>query len=187
MVKFIKGFQKKTYKQELCFSISASSLASLSSDLGYKDNKTTSLDFGPSLSEGVPVSNLANSSVFLDSRSFYRVHGPAAFRSSVISPNLDVPNTYNYTILLFWFFFFSSCITIFFLVYFFTAVSQNTELRRPVRETKGFSRAQVGDAMTAVIPLTWSISMLMHASLFSTNFDDNVAATAFSFTVIAYQ
>lgn len=175
------------YCIELCFSLTASSIASLNAELNQQSNQNVNLSFGPSIEPESLFARSTSQEVFLDSRGFYRVHGPAAFRSSVISPNLDVPNTYNYTILLFWFFFFSSCITIFFLVYFFTAISQNTELRRPVRETRGFSRAQVGDAMTAVIPLTWSISMLMHASLFSTNFDDNVAATTFSFTVIAYQ
>ncbi len=55
------------------------------------------------------------------------------------------------------------------------------------RETRGFSRAQTGDALTSVVPLAWSVSMLMHASLYSFNFDDNTAGTTFSFNVLAYQ
>lgn len=65
--------------------------------------------------------------------------------------------------------------------------AKNVEARFPRRETRGFSRAQTGDVMTAVLPLTWSITMLMHASTHSINFDENTAATSFSFTVIAYQ
>ena len=56
-----------------------------------------------------------------------------------------------------------------------------------MRETRGFSRAQTGDTLTAVLPLTWSVTMLGHASTHSINFDENTTATTFSFTVIAYQ
>ncbi len=73
------------------------------------------------------------------------------------------------------------------LVYVYVSLSQNIESRRPVRETRGFSRAQVGDTLTAVLPLTWSITMLAHASVHSSNFDENTTATVFSFSVIAYQ
>jgi len=73
------------------------------------------------------------------------------------------------------------------LVYFATSVTHNIEARRPIRETRGFSRAQTGDMLTAVLPLTWSITMLMHASTHSSNFDENTAATTFSFSVMAYQ
>lgn len=73
------------------------------------------------------------------------------------------------------------------LFYIYVSIAYNIETRRPVRETRGFSRAQVGDTMTAVLPLTWSVTMLAHASVHSTNFDENTTATVFSFSVIAYQ
>jgi len=60
-------------------------------------------------------------------------------------------------------------------------------MRQPVRETRGFSRAQTGDAITAVLPMTWSITMLMHASTHSSNFDENTTGTAFMVSVVAYQ
>jgi hypothetical protein len=60
-------------------------------------------------------------------------------------------------------------------------------MRQPMRETRGFSRAQTGDGVTAVLPLTWSITMLMHASTHSINFDENTSGTIFTLTVIAYQ
>lgn len=68
-----------------------------------------------------------------------------------------------------------------------TVMSRNVELRQPMRETRGFSRAQTGDGFTAVLPMTWSITMLMHASTHSVNFDENTTGTTFTFTVIAYQ
>ena len=73
------------------------------------------------------------------------------------------------------------------LFYIYSSLAYNIESRRPVRETRGFSRAQIGDTMTAVLPLTWSITMLAHASTHSANFDENTTATVFSFSVIAYQ
>jgi hypothetical protein len=63
----------------------------------------------------------------------------------------------------------------------------NVETRLPIRETRGFSRAQTGDVLTAILPMSWSITMLMHASTHSINFDENTTATAFSLTIIAYQ
>ena len=66
-------------------------------------------------------------------------------------------------------------------------VTQHVEQRKPVRETRCFIRAQTGDTLTAVLPLTWSVTMLAHAGTHSANFDENTTATVFSFTVIAYQ
>jgi len=66
-------------------------------------------------------------------------------------------------------------------------IARNIEARQPVRETRGFSRAQTGDGVTAVLPMTWSITMLMHASTHSVNFDENTAGTTFTLTVVAYQ
>lgn len=56
-----------------------------------------------------------------------------------------------------------------------------------MRETRGFSRAQTGDMLTAVIPLCWSATMLMQASTHSSNFDENTDSTSMAVTIIAYQ
>lgn len=66
-------------------------------------------------------------------------------------------------------------------------LTRNVEARHPVRETRGFSRAQTGDFFTAILPMSWSITMLMHANVHSSNFDENTASTSFSLTIIAYQ
>jgi hypothetical protein len=69
----------------------------------------------------------------------------------------------------------------------FITVIRNAEVRRVLREVRGFSRAQTGDTLTAVLPLTWSLTMLAHANTFSSNFDENTNATIFSFSIMAYQ
>jgi heme/copper-type cytochrome/quinol oxidase subunit 2 len=107
-----------------------------------------------------------------------------------VSPSYSMMQTpwyLDYGHLVFWFFFFSTFVIVMWLFYIYVSVAYNIESRRPIRETRGFSRAQVGDTMTAVLPLTWSITMLAHASTHSTNFDENTTATVFSFSVIAYQ
>jgi len=115
-------------------------------------------------------------------RSFYPT--PYAAAPSV---GLLTPWYLDYGHLAFWFFVGSTVVIVLWLVYTFTALSRNIEERRPIRETRGFSRAQTGDTLTAVLPLTWSITMLGHASVHSINFDENTTATTFSFTVVAYQ
>lgn len=74
-----------------------------------------------------------------------------------------------------------------FLGFSFVGVSTRVEARAPIRETRGFSRAQTGDVMTAVLPMTWSITMLMHAGTQASTFDENTAGTAFMSQVIAHQ
>jgi hypothetical protein len=61
------------------------------------------------------------------------------------------------------------------------------EKRQPVRETRGFSRAQTGDIVTAALPMTWSLTMLAHACTHSANFDENTSGCVFTMHVIAYQ
>lgn len=81
----------------------------------------------------------------------------------------------------------ASFTTVAFLAYLYDFFVRRRETAHPIRETRGFSRAQTGDLITAVLPLTWSATMVMHASTHSINFDENTAGTVFSFTVIAYQ
>lgn len=77
--------------------------------------------------------------------------------------------------------------TVAFLAYLYDLKVRRVETAHPIRETRGFSRAQTGDLITAILPLTWSATMVMHASTHSINFDENTAGTAFSLTVVAYQ
>jgi hypothetical protein len=111
-------------------------------------------------------------------------------QSHLASPSLGPLNTpwyIDYGHLVFWFYFLASFVVTMWLVTCYVIFTRNVEMRAPIRETRGFSRAQTGDGLTAVLPMTWSITMLMHASTHSSNFDENTAGTLFSVSVIAYQ
>jgi hypothetical protein len=81
----------------------------------------------------------------------------------------------------------ATLVLVLWVAYLYVGLTRHLEERRPVRETRGFSRAQTGDMLTAVLPLTWSITMLGHASTHSINFDENTTATVLSVSIIAYQ
>jgi hypothetical protein len=78
-------------------------------------------------------------------------------------------------------------VSVAFIMYFFSFITSNQEMSFPLRETRGFSRAQIGDTVTAIIPMTWSVTMLLHASTHSNNFDENSTGTLFSLSIVAYQ
>ena len=98
-----------------------------------------------------------------------------------------LPWFFDLTHLTFWFFFLTSFVLGVWLVQTFFVLTRCGESRFPVRETRGFSRAQTGDSLTAVIPMCWSITMLMHAGVHSSNFDENTDSAAVGVTVMAYQ
>lgn len=116
-----------------------------------------------------------------------RLFYPRSFTASASLNALNSPWFIDYGHLTFWFFFLCTFLLVMWLITLHNLTSKNIETRWPRRETRGFSRAQAGDVMTAVLPLTWSVTMLLHASTHSLNFDENTTATSFSFTVIAYQ
>lgn len=89
--------------------------------------------------------------------------------------------------LVFWFFYLTVFTICLWLSYSFIVCTRCVETRFPIRETRGFSRAQTGDTLTAVIPMCWSITMLMHASVHSSNFDENTDSSSLLFSIIAYQ
>lgn len=93
----------------------------------------------------------------------------------------------EYGHIVFWFYLLGTIIISMWLVYSFSLLSSSKETSNPVRETRGFSRAQTGDTLTAIIPLCWSITMLMHASVHTNNFDENTDSTSLTITVMAYQ
>lgn len=78
-------------------------------------------------------------------------------------------------------------VAVMWLVIFINVIARNMEKRQPVRETRGFSRAQTGDIVTAALPMTWSLTMLAHACTHSANFDENTSGCVFTMHVIAYQ
>lgn len=128
-----------------------------------------------------------NTNTFSPTAAQTRLFYPRSFTASSSLNALNSPWFIDYGHLTFWFFFLCTFLLVMWLVTLHNLTSKNIETRWPRRETRGFSRAQAGDVMTAVLPLTWSVTMLLHASTHSLNFDENTAATTFSFTVMAYQ
>ncbi len=116
------------------------------------------------------------------------VHRPLGFASSPSTPGtISSPWWTDFAHLIYWFYFMATFTTVVFFWYLYDLRVRRVETAHPIRETRGFSRAQTGDLVTAVLPLTWSATMVMHASTHSINFDENTAGTVFSLTVIAYQ
>lgn len=79
---------------------------------------------------------------------------PQPFTASATLCLSNSPWYLDYAHLSFWFFYFATFALVAWLVYTYIVLSRNTETRRILRETRGFSRAQTGDTMTAVLPLT---------------------------------
>jgi hypothetical protein len=67
--------------------------------------------------------------------------------------NMALPWFADYLHLTFWFFFLTAFIISVWLAQAFFLLTRCGESRFPVRETRGFSRAQTGDSLTAVIPM----------------------------------
>jgi hypothetical protein len=135
----------------------------------------------------VENSMLSNSSASFEQLALGRTFYPKPFTSSAVQHVLALPWATEYFILPYWFFFFSLGLAALWLVVLYVQTTLHLESRFLRRETRGSSRAQTGDALTSVVPLAWSVSMLMHASAHSFNFDDNTAGTVFSLNVLAYQ
>lgn len=166
--------------------------------LGALDDANQMASFGstlgalaPRLGAGAGVgveAQPASPDVVLLAQSEGTTHRPVSYASSPSLPGtLNAPWWTDFAHLVYWFYVVATFTTVAFLGYLYDLLVRRREAAHPVRETRGFSRAQTGDLVTAVLPLTWSATMVMHASTHSINFDENTAGAAFSFTVIAYQ
>jgi len=82
-------------------------------------------------------------------------HKPLSFASSPSLPGtISSPWWTDYAHLIYWFYFVATFATVTFLWYLFDLKVRRVETAHPIRETRGFSRAQTGDLVTAVLPLT---------------------------------
>ena len=112
---------------------------------------------------------------------------PKPFSDLVNQQYDSLPIFLDYSHLVHWYFFITCILVILFLFFLSQLLINDFERRYPKRETRGFSRAQVGDYITSVIPLTWSITMLIHASTHSQMFDENTTGCQFTFGIVGYQ
>lgn len=109
------------------------------------------------------------------------------YAATAIYGPLALPWFADYMHLVFWFLFLCTFILTLWLIFTFSTLNRGSDSRFLVRETRGFSRAQTGDWVTAVIPMCWSITMIMHANVHSSNFDENTDSTNLIVTIVAYQ
>lgn len=111
----------------------------------------------------------------------------STFETSITFGTASAPWFADYQHIAYWFYLLCVVLLSLWLIYSAVLAFLNPEHVAPVRETRGFSRAQTGDALTAIIPLCWSVTMLMHASTHSNNFDENTDTCSMSLTIVAYQ
>jgi hypothetical protein len=83
------------------------------------------------------------------------MHRPTGFASSPSLPGtISSPWWTDFSHLIYWFYFVATFATVAFLWYLYDFRVRRAETAHPIRETRGFSRAQTGDLVTAVLPLT---------------------------------
>jgi hypothetical protein len=76
-----------------------------------------------------------------------------AYSTSPVYGPLSLPWYADYMHLVFWFFFLNVLVIVVWLSQTFAFLTRGGEARFPIRETRGFSRAQTGDTLTAIIPM----------------------------------
>ena len=83
-------------------------------------------------------------------------------------------------------FFFIFLIVFFFLTFLSTARWCNMRVR-PRRETRGVSRSKCGDLITACVPVSWAITIIVTESTDASDFYDGFGAAELTLGVRAYQ
>jgi heme/copper-type cytochrome/quinol oxidase subunit 2 len=87
----------------------------------------------------------------------------------------------------FWLWFLFIFLIIFFLLTFLCIVRWCTNRNQPRRETRGVSRSKCGDLITATIPVTWAISIIVSESTDATDYYDGFGTGELIVGVRAYQ
>jgi hypothetical protein len=103
------------------------------------------MDYFLNLNTTMDVSN-AFTNIFLTDGAYYR---PSAIVTSPMTPDV-----FDFVHFAFCYFFLTAFLLLFWLVFSFDLLALRGENREPILETRGFSRAQTGDTLTAIIPLT---------------------------------
>jgi hypothetical protein len=58
---------------------------------------------------------------------------------------------------------------------------------RPTRETRGVSRSKCGDLITAIVPISWATSIIIHESADAIELQDGFGSTEMAVGIRAYQ
>ena len=87
----------------------------------------------------------------------------------------------------YWLWFFFIFIIVFFFITFLCTLRWCNMRVRPRRETRGVSRSKCGDLITAIVPVTWAISIIVNESTDAIDYYDGFGTTELVVGIRAYQ
>jgi len=144
-------------------------------------------EWAPLSNTSTPIYVSANSSDLLEfsipeGKLFY----PEPFIASPSYLHSDLPylHIFQYWYWLWFMFIFLIC---FFFISFISAVRWCSMRTRPRRETRGVSRSKCGDLITACVPVSWAMSIIVNESTDATDLNDGFGTSELVVGVRAYQ
>lgn len=147
-----------------------------------KSYSTTHLSNAPTLENAsTNVSSLLQFTI-PDGKLFYPE--PFIASPSYLHSDLTYLHIFQYWYWLWFLFIFLIC---FFFISFVSTVRWCTNRVRPRRETRGVSRSKCGDLITACVPVTWAMSIIVHESTDSMDLNDGFGTAELVVGVRAYQ
>lgn len=114
------------------------------------------------------------------------LHYPEPFTASpsFIHEDLHFLHILHYQ---FWLWFFFIFLIVFFFISFLCTVRWCQIRNKPRRETRGVSRSKCGDLITAIVPVTWAISIIVGESTDAADTFDGFATNEVMVGIRAYQ
>lgn len=109
---------------------------------------------------------------------------PFIASASYLHSDLTYLHLFQYWYWLWFLFIFLIC---FFLISFVSTLRWCTTRIRPRRETRGVSRSKCGDLITACVPVSWAISIIVNESADATDINDGFGTSELVVGVRAYQ
>ena len=109
---------------------------------------------------------------------------PFIASASYLHSDLTYLHLFQYWYWLWFLFIFLIC---FFLISFVSTLRWCTVRVRPRRETRGVSRSKCGDLITACVPVSWAISIIVNESADATDINDGFGTSELVVGVRAYQ
>jgi len=115
-----------------------------------------------------------------------KLHYPEPFiaSASFIHTDIGFMHILHYQ---YWLWFFFIFLIIFFFLTFLCTVRWCSMRVRPRRETRGVSRSKCGDLITACVPVSWAISIIVTESTDASDFYDGFGAAELTLGIRAYQ
>jgi heme/copper-type cytochrome/quinol oxidase subunit 2 len=87
----------------------------------------------------------------------------------------------------YWLWFFFIFLIVFYVISFLCVVRWCASRNQPRRETRGVSRSKCGDLITATVPVTWALSIIVSETTDATDFADGFGTAEIIVGVRAYQ